>query len=54
MTKFHELPEQPTYFEPNALKEWKVIIFKIMDQRIIFYLQNANLLPLNFNVLSSI
>ena len=33
------------YVEPNALKEWKVSIFKIMDQRINFYSQNTNLLP---------
>ena len=32
------------YVEPNALKEWKVSIFKIVDQRIKFYLQNTNLL----------
>ena len=33
------------YVEPNALKEWKISIFKIVDQRILFYLQNSNLLP---------
>ena len=33
------------YVEPNALKEWKVNIFKIVDQRIKFYSQNTNLLP---------
>ena len=33
------------YVEPNALKEWKVSIFKIVDQRIKFYSQNTNLLP---------
>ena len=33
------------YVEPNALKEWKVSIFKIVDQRIKFYPQNTNLLP---------
>ena len=33
------------YDEPNDLKEWKVIIFKIVDQRIKFYSQNTNLLP---------
>ena len=33
------------YGEPNALKEWKVSIFKIVDQRIKFYLLNTNLLP---------
>ena len=29
----------------DALKEWKVSIFKIVDQRIKFYSQNTNLLP---------
>ena len=35
------------YVEPNALKEWKVSIFKIVDQLIKFYSQNtcSNLLP---------
>ena len=33
------------YVEPDALKEWKLSIFKIMDQRIKFYSQNTNLLP---------
>ena len=33
------------YVEPNALKEWKVNIFKIVDQRIKLYSQNTNLLP---------
>ena len=33
------------YVEPNSLKEWKVSIFKIVDQRIKFYSQNTNLLP---------
>ena len=32
------------YVEPNAFKEWKVSIFKIVDQRIRFYSQNTNLL----------
>ena len=32
------------YIEPNALKEWKVSIFKIVDQRIKFYSQNTYLL----------
>ena len=31
------------YVEPNALKEWKVSILKIVDQRIKFYSQNTNL-----------
>ena len=33
------------YVEPDALKEWKVSIFKIVDQRIKFYSQNTNPLP---------
>ena len=33
------------FVEPDALKEWKVSIFKIADQRIKFYSQNTNLLP---------
>ena len=33
------------YVEPDALKEWKVSIFKIVDQHIKFYSQNTNLLP---------
>ena len=33
------------YVEPDALREWKVGIFKIVDQRIKFYSQNTNLLP---------
>ena len=30
---------------PDALKEWKVSIFKIVDRRVKFYSQNANILP---------
>ena len=33
------------YVEPDALKEWKVSIFKIVDQRFKFFSQNTNLLP---------
>ena len=33
------------HVEPDALKEWKVSIFKIVDQRIKFYSQNTNLMP---------
>ena len=33
------------YVEPDVLKEWKVRIFNIVDQRIKFYSQNTNLLP---------
>ena len=32
-------------FEPDALKEWKINIFKIMDTRISFYSRNTHLLP---------
>ena len=42
------------YVEPNALKEWKVNIFKIVDQRIKFYSQNTKLLPPTPNPLSDI
>ena len=31
--------------ECNALKEWKLTIFNIVDKRIKFYLYNTNLLP---------
>ena len=40
--------------EPNALKEWKVSIFKIVDQRIKFYSQILTFYPLNLNPLSDI
>ena len=33
------------HVESDALKEWKVNIFKEMDKRIKFYSQNTNLLP---------
>ena len=33
------------YVEPNALQEWKVSIFKTVDQHIKFYSQNTSLLP---------
>ena len=33
------------YVESNALKEGKISIFKIVDQRIKFYSQNTDLLP---------
>ena len=42
------------YVEPNALKEWKISIFKIVDQLIKFNSQNTNFLPLNLNQLSDI
>ena len=41
-------------FAPSILKKWKESIFKIVDQRIKFYSQNTNLLPLNLNPLSDI
>ena len=31
--------------ECNALKEWKLSVFNIVDKRIKFYLHNTNLLP---------
>ena len=31
--------------EPNALKEWKINIFKIIDTRISFYSSNTHILP---------
>ena len=31
--------------ECNAMKEWKLTIFNIVDKRIKFYSQNTNLLP---------
>ena len=37
--------------EPDALKEWKIKIFKIIDTRISFYSRNTHLLPLNLNLL---
>ena len=32
-------------FEPGALKEWKINIFKIIDTRVSFYSRNTHLLP---------
>ena len=37
--------------EPDALREWKTNIFKIIDTRISFYSLNTHLLPLNLNLL---
>ena len=37
--------------EPDALKEWKINIFKIIDTRISFYSRNTHLLPPNLNPL---
>ena len=31
--------------ECDALKDWKLNIFKIIDRRIFFYSQNTNMLP---------
>ena len=42
------------YVEPDALKEWKVSIFKIVDQHIKFYSQILTFYPLNLNPLSDI
>ena len=40
------------YVEPDALKEWKVSIFKIVDQRIKFYFYKIlTFYPLNLNPL---
>ena len=33
------------YVEPDALKKWKINIFKIIDTRISFYSRNKSLLP---------
>ncbi|MCU7801044.1 MAG: hypothetical protein KZQ70_13130 [gamma proteobacterium symbiont of Lucinoma myriamae] len=33
------------YVESSALNDWKLSIFKIIDQRISFYSKNPNLLP---------
>ena len=37
--------------EPDALKEWKINIFKTIDTRISFYSRNTHLYPLNLNLL---
>ena len=37
-------------FEPDALKEWKINIFKIIDTRISFYSRNHMFYPLNLNL----
>ena len=33
------------HIESDALKDWKLNIFKIIDRRISFYSQNTNMLP---------
>ena len=42
------------YVEPDALKEWKVSIFKIVDQRINIIHKIVTFYPLNLNPLSDI
>ena len=37
--------------EPDALKEWKINIFKVIDTRISFYSRNTHFYPLNLNLL---
>ena len=37
--------------EPDALKEWKINIFKIIDTRISFYSRNTHLLPHNLSLI---
>ena len=37
--------QQQQYDEPDALKEWKINIFKISDTHISFYSHNTHLLP---------
>ena len=37
--------------EPDALKEWKINIFKIIDTRISFYSRYTHPLPLNINII---
>ena len=43
--KTKELLLSKTKHECNALKEWKLSIFNIVDRRIKFYSHNTNLLP---------
>ena len=43
------------HFEPGALKDWKINIFKIIDTRISFYSRNKHLFPpLNIKLLFGI
>ena len=42
------------YVEPNALKEWKVSIFKTVDQRINFIHKIPTFYPLNLSPLFDI
>ena len=45
------------HVECDALKDWKLNIFKIIDRRIFFYSQNTNMLPskpkINYRYLKS-
>ena len=45
------------HVECDALKDWKLNIFKIIDRRISFYAQNTNMLPrkpkINYRYLKS-
>ena len=36
---------KPEHVECDAIKDWKLDIFKIIDRRISFYSQNTNMLP---------
>ena len=38
-------------FEPDALKDWKINIFEIIDTCISFYSRNMHILPLKLNTL---
>ena len=38
------------HVECDALKDWKLNIFKIVDRRISFYSQNTNMLPRNLRL----
>ena len=39
------LQSKREHVECDALKDWKLNIFKIIDRRISFYSQNTNMLP---------
>ena len=43
--KFLEHLIAPLNFESNALNNWKLKIFKIIDERVLFYSNNLDLLP---------
>ena len=42
------------HVESNALNNWKLKIFKIIDERVLFYSNNLDLLPLSLNCLFDI